>query len=182
MITRPRRFRLFPKSTAADVSRLRFVRHTTARPALRAPAPFPYPFPRPKGVFNRLGHLFSASAMCLAVSGRRFGLWLEQLPALLFGRRFSHSPLRPPYSSIGWWQNKVPPPHFLSATALMRGKHIFPAPPICWPSGYPIVHLTSIVACGGLRPPRPRSCGLCVPLRSWLRPRRYRLRNVSPAL
>ena len=43
-------------------------------------------------------------------------------------------------------------------------------------------HLTPIAVCGGLRPPRPRSCGVCVPLRSWLRPRRYRLRNDSPAL
>lgn len=65
---------------------------------------------------------------------------------------------------------------------MMRGKHISPAPPLCLPSGNPIVHLTSIVVCGGLRPPRPRSCGVCVPFRSWLRPRRYRLRNDSPAL
>lgn len=64
----------------------------------------------------------------------------------------------------------------------MRGKHISPAPPLCLPSGNPIVHLTSIVACGGLRPPRPRSCGVCVPLRSGLRPRGYPLWNDSLAL
>ena len=35
---------------------------------------------------------------------------------------------------------------------------------------------------GGLRPPHPRSCGMCVPLLAGLRPRRYRLRNDAPAL
>lgn len=45
-----------------------------------------------------------------------------------------------------------------------------------------IVHLTSNVACGGFRPPHPRSCGLCVPLRARLRPRPYGLRNDARAL
>ena len=118
----------------------------------------------------------------MAVSSLHCGQRVERPPALLLGGRSTRCPLCPLFSSIGWGQGFTPPPHFLSATALMRGKHIFPAPPICLPSGYPIVHLTSIVACGGLRPPRPRCCALCVPLRAVLRPRRYRLRNDSAAL
>ena len=45
-----------------------------------------------------------------------------------------------------------------------------------------IVHLTSNVACGGLRPPHPRCCALCVPLRVPLRPRPYGLRNDAGTL
>ena len=44
------------------------------------------------------------------------------------------------------------------------------------------VHLTSNVVCGGLRPPHPRCCALCVPLRARLRPRPYGLRNDARAL
>ena len=120
--------------------------------------------------------------MWMAVSGRHSAEICKRPPPLLFGGRLQISAVCPPSTLIGWGQVFDPPPHYLSATTLMRGKHIFPAPPICLPSGYPIARLTSIVACGGLRPPHPRSCGSCVPLRAVLRPRRYRLRNVSPAL
>ena len=47
---------------------------------------------------------------------------------------------------------------------------------------HPIVHLTSNVACGGFRPPHPRSYGQSVPLRARLRPRPYGLRNDARAL
>ena len=120
--------------------------------------------------------------MCMAVSGRHFGHSPLRRSVLRIERRKDLRPLCPPSSSIGWGQGCAPPPHYLSAGAMMRGKHISPAPPLCLPSGNPIVHLTSIVVCGGLRPPRPRSCGSCVPLRSWPRPRGYPLRNVGPAL
>ena len=82
--------------------------------------------------------------------------WRLQIPAMC-----------PPSSLIGWGQGFAPPPHYLSATAMS--------------SAY---HRTSNVHRGlrGLRPPHPRCCALCVPLRARLRPRRYRLRNDARAL
>ena len=161
---------LFPPALR-EIGRERCRLHDRAKPKLAACIPLCY-----------CAGAHAAHTPLLAVSGRHSTEICKQPPPLLFGGRLQISVECPPSSSIGWGQGCAPPPHYLSATALMRGKHISPAPPLCLPSVKPIVHLTSIVACGGLRPPRPRSFGVYVPLRAVLRPRRYRLRNVSPAL
>ena len=68
-------------------------------------------------------HFLSAGATCKAVSGRHYERDLEQPPALLFGGRSKSRSPCPPFTSIGWGQGYAPPPHFLSAGAMIRVYH-----------------------------------------------------------
>ena len=88
--SRPRRFRLVPKSTAADVGISRFIWFTIA------------PFAAP---------------------GRHSVQACKRLFALCVKRRLQAFSSCPPFTSIGWGQGYAPPPHFLSAGAMIRVYH-----------------------------------------------------------